>query len=226
MKFFSNKREEGLSVEKMGKSKSKSIDVNNLGQIQAGIKTGQEPLTINNVKLPFKLLDFWKWSASDLVSNATRGVFAEYIVATATNANMNVPRAEWDAYDLLTPDGIKIEVKSAAYIQTWAQKTYSKISFAIKQSHVKDAETEIYSNTIKRDPVIYVFCLLNTRDEVCINPLDMEQWEFFIITTKEIDILFTKKKSVSLKLLQEKNVFPVKYPEIYKEIKRKASQCI
>ena len=31
----------------------------------------------------YKVIDFWKWSVSDLVSNATRGRLAEFIVAKA-----------------------------------------------------------------------------------------------------------------------------------------------
>ncbi|MDF1498446.1 MAG: hypothetical protein P1P85_03805 [Patescibacteria group bacterium] len=88
------------------------------GLIKHKIKSGKEPLKFNQTNLPFQVLDFWKWSVSDLLSNATRGRFAEFIVATATNINLNVPRDEWAAYDLVTPDNIKIEVKSAAFIQS------------------------------------------------------------------------------------------------------------
>jgi hypothetical protein len=43
---------------------------------------------------------------------------------------------EWNAHDLETDDGIKIEGKSAAYIQSWEQKKLSEIRFDIgkKQS--------------------------------------------------------------------------------------------
>lgn len=46
-------------------------------------RSGGERLCANGETLPFSLLDFWQWSVSDLVSNATRGRFAEFIVATA-----------------------------------------------------------------------------------------------------------------------------------------------
>ncbi|MDM8523410.1 hypothetical protein QUF80_08570 [Desulfococcaceae bacterium HSG8] len=38
------------------------------------------------------------------------------------------------AYDLETHDGIKIEIKSAAYVQSWHQKDYSKITFRIPKT--------------------------------------------------------------------------------------------
>lgn len=85
------------------------------------LKTGNEYFLMQNLYLPHTLLDFWKWNSSDLLSNATRGRLAEFIVATATGVDLNKPREEWVTYDLTTPEGIKIEVKSSAYIQTWEQ---------------------------------------------------------------------------------------------------------
>lgn len=58
--------------------------------------------------------DFWRWAHSDFLSNAQRGVLAEYIVGTALNC-LKKKRLEWDAHDFVTDGGIKIEVKSAAY---------------------------------------------------------------------------------------------------------------
>jgi hypothetical protein len=52
------------------------------------LRTGTEPLRDGKIALGPRLLDFWRWSASDLVSNATRGVFAEYIVGLALEALM------------------------------------------------------------------------------------------------------------------------------------------
>ena len=103
-----------------------------LTKIKSKPKTGTEVLSYNGVNTKYSLLDFWRWSVSDILSNATRGRFAEFIVGTAIGLNPEDLRDEWDAYDLTTVDGIKIEVKSAAYIQTWNQKKISNISFSIK----------------------------------------------------------------------------------------------
>jgi hypothetical protein len=79
-------------------------------------KSGDERFEGSAAPPGLTLADFWSWSASDLVSNATRGVLAEYIVASALGlAYQREVRAQWDAFDLLF-DGIKIEVKSAAYL--------------------------------------------------------------------------------------------------------------
>jgi hypothetical protein len=97
--------------------KTKKSGSSDLGRIYPKRETGGEVFRRGKVKLPFDLLSFWKWSCSDLVSNATRGILAEYIVARALGLAKNGVRDEWAAYDLCTPEGIKIEVKSAAYLQ-------------------------------------------------------------------------------------------------------------
>jgi hypothetical protein len=97
-------------------------------------KTGAEPFQIGSETLPFDLLNFWKWSVSDLVSNATRGRLAEFIVAKALGISTEGVRDEWQAFYLLTLNGLKIEVKSAAYVQSWFQKALSPISFRVGKS--------------------------------------------------------------------------------------------
>ena len=46
-------------------------------------KTGDELFRSEGKNLNVSVLDFWRWRASDLVSNMARGVLAEFIVANA-----------------------------------------------------------------------------------------------------------------------------------------------
>src|SRR3954454_23654688 len=55
------------------------------------------------------ILDFWQFAMSDLRMNNVRGYLAEFLVSRAVGASGS--RVEWDAYDVLAPDGTKIEVK-------------------------------------------------------------------------------------------------------------------
>jgi hypothetical protein len=71
--------------------------------------------------------EFWAFAMSDLRMNNVRGYLAEFLVAKAVGATGS--RVEWDAYDVLTPDGIRVEVKSAGHLQVWAQRRLSRISF-------------------------------------------------------------------------------------------------
>jgi hypothetical protein len=149
-------------------------------------KTGDEALYFNQQPVGATVLDFWRWSASDLVSNALRGMFAEYIVAHALGIADGI-RAEWEPFDLITPTGIKIEVKSAAYLQTWYHNKLSTISFSIKPSQNWDASTGEYSKDFKRRADIYVFCLLKHQDKQSVDPLDLTQWEFYVLKASTLD---------------------------------------
>ena len=128
-----------------------------LGRIYPKRKTGGEVFRLGKVKLPLNLLSFWKWNCSDLVSNATRGILAEYIVGRALGLAKNGVRDEWAAYDLCTPEGIKIEVKSAAYLQSWHQNRLSNITFATPKTRAWDPDTNIYSKDKKRQAT-YLHC--------------------------------------------------------------------
>jgi len=52
-----------------------------------------------------------KWSSSELLRNALRGVLAEFVVASTIDI-LDKSREEWDAYDLKAKNGLKIEIKS------------------------------------------------------------------------------------------------------------------
>lgn len=189
-------------------------------KIKPKIKLGKEYLLFKSKKLSFKLNDFWRWSVSNLMSNATRGRFAEFIVATATNINLDTPREEWAAYDLITPDNIKIEVKSAAYIQSWYQDHLSNISFSIKPSFYWDAETNKQSKIKGRYVDVYVMCLLFNKNQKDIDPLNLDQWKFYVLSVDEVNNYKRSQLSITLKSL-ESLTKPVSYDQLYSEIKNK-----
>jgi len=188
-----------------------------LKSIKAFPKNGNEKLTFKGRDLRYNLLDFWRWSVSDILSNATRGRFAEFVVGTAIGLKVENLREEWDAYDLTTENGIKIEIKSAAYIQSWNQNKYSSISFSIKPARYWDAETNTLQNEPKRHADIYVFCLLKHKDQSTIDPLKMEQWEFYVIPTFRLDNYERSQSSITLNSLKKLNE-SVEYKDLKKEI--------
>lgn len=177
--------------------------MNNLPPIEATQKTGEEVITDNGIKTRIKLVDFWRWSVSNLVSNATRGILAEFIVGTALGIDMNVLRDEWDAYDLITKEGIKIEVKSSAYLQCWGQKKFSNISFSINKTKSWDYERDKRIKESKRHADIYVFCHLKHTDQETIDPLKMEQWDFYVLPTSRLDNYERSQSSITLNSLRK-----------------------
>ncbi|HYP40049.1 MAG TPA: hypothetical protein VEX13_06775 [Chloroflexia bacterium] len=176
-------------------------------------KTGDERLHIGKQPLDKTLLDFWRWSASDLVSNAARGIFAEYIVANALGLASGI-RVEWDAYDLVMPSGLKIEVKSAAYLQTWYHRKLSTIRFGIQPTRGWDSVTNELSLELKRQADVYVFCLLKHQDKASVDPLNLDQWEFYILGASVLDATFPTQKSIGLSALLRLNPCIAKYEAI------------
>lgn len=167
-------------------------------------KTGEEPFIINNADAGIKLLDFWQWNQSDLLNNALRGKIAEFIVGKALNAVEGV-RLEWDAFDLITAEGIKVEVKSAAYLQSWKQSRNSVIQFSIRPALAWEASTNTYATEVKRNADVYVFCLLKELDRSAVNPLDLNQWKFFVLPTEQINLEKGKQKMIGLNSLLKMN---------------------
>jgi hypothetical protein len=188
-----------------------------LGALKATLKNGTEQLTYNDQALDFSLLDFWKWSVSDILSNATRGRFAEFIVATAINIEKTQVRNEWGVYDLETPEGVKLEIKSAAYIQTWFQKTLSTISFGTRATRFWDETSSQYVGDVKRHADVYVFCLLHHQDKQTIDPLNLNQWEFYVLATCELNGYTRSQHSITLKSLK-KLTEAISYDQLHKTI--------
>ena len=138
---------------------------------------GDLPTTWHNVTV----LNFWQWSASSLLNNTMRGVLAEFIVTRASGCEQEVAN-EWGSYDLETPTGIKVEVKSAAYVQAWHREdsSPSQIRFGVGATRAWDAQTGEYEENRQRHADVYVFCLLAEKDSTRVNPLDLSQWQFFL----------------------------------------------
>lgn len=189
---------------------------NNLGAIELERKTGKEKFHSSNKLFDFDLLSFWQWSASDLVSNTTRGRLAEFLVAKALGINMNV-RDEWDAYDLETSSGIKIEVKSSAYIQSWEQSRLSIINFRIPKTRAWNRITNKQSMEIKRQAVVYVFALLAHKVKSTVNPMNVDQWEFYVVPTQTLNERQRSQHSITLNSLR-KLTQPVKFDALFQEV--------
>ncbi len=195
--------------------------MSDLGRIPHKRKTGRELFHDGDHGLDFNLLDFWRWSVSDLVSNVTRGVLAEYLIANAVGAAGCI-RDEWAAYDLDDPRGISIEVKSAAYIQSWGQEKLSTIVFNCPKTFAWDPETNRQSSEKRRQAKVYVFALLACQDQTMLDPLDVSQWDFYVVPTVLLDRRTRSQHSITLKSLRKLHGEPVAYAGLRDAIGRAA----
>jgi hypothetical protein len=140
----------------------------------------------------FKGLDesvqsFWRFALGDLRMNNARGYLAEFLVASALGIE-DARRVEWDAWDL-DWDGIKIEVKSSAYLQSWSQRRHSTITFSglrgTKWDPVagEDPAGRLYNADV------YVFCVQTAKDHESYDQFSVAQWGFYVVPKTALEKL-------------------------------------
>ena len=180
-----------------------------------------KPFRANGKPLGFTLLEYWRWSGSDLLGNTERGVVAEFLVAKVLGVVDKV-RREWTECDVVFDD-IKIEVKSAAYRQSWAQdkNKVPKIQFSIaktKESWKPETGEITKHDPPKRIAALYVFCVLGTKqgfkDGKIPDPLNTDEWEFYVLDT----VSLPNQKTISLSRLRQM-VGAVKYADLREAIR-------
>jgi hypothetical protein len=164
-------------------------------------KSGNELFHSTRGPIESTLSEFWQWSASDLISNVTRGRLAEFIVAKALGVADDM-RREWDAFDLKTLSGVPLEVKSCAYVQSWKQTKLSSIVFQIPKTRAWDPNTGIYDVVSRRQAEIYIFALLAHQEGATLDPLNLDQWHFYAVLTSILNERTESQNSIALKSLK------------------------
>ncbi len=163
-------------------------------------RSGGESFRRHGAALAYSLKDFWAWSSSDLMSNALRGRVAEFLVAQALGIAGEV-RNEWDSWDLTSRTGATVEVKSTAYIQTWAQRGPSTLMFDIGTKRGWNAATNLMELERRRQASVYVFAILDHRERLTVDPLDVDQWKFYVLASRVLDAKVPSQKSIRLTTL-------------------------
>ena len=165
-------------------------------------KNGAEKFHRNGLEEKFSVLDFWSWSTSDLAINITRGIVAEFIVAKALDAKEQV-RIEWSPFDITTREGVTVEVKSAAYFQSWDQEKLSTIQFNYERATPLDEKNGGYHGEVRWAAQVYVFALLAEKeDKSKVDPLNLEQWKFYVVPTKSLENRKRSQQSITLHSLE------------------------
>ena len=187
--------------------------------IESKMMTGKESIIDENGNMISDTLSFWRWAYSNIMGNAERGAFAEYLVACALGIS-DKARVDWDKYDLITPEGISIEVKTSGYIQTWEQDKLSNIVFGIRPTLGWDSETNTYSSDKIRQADVYVFCVHKHKEQETINPLDISQCDFYILQTEVLNSKAPEQKSASLASILKMGAEKCEFSEIYDKIRK------
>ncbi|MGD9695479.1 MAG: hypothetical protein AB7V42_07465 [Thermoleophilia bacterium] len=173
-------------------------------------RSGEEPVA------GAYLADFWRWAYSDLLGNTGRGVFAEWIVGRALGCVDGV-REGWANHDLEW-DAIRIEVKSAAYLQAWQTRTPSRIVFGGLRARAWDPVTGEWAAVQTYRADVYVFCILTATDHDRIDPLDTNQWQFWVVGQEAVSA--TGLRSIGLALVQRLAGDPVLFAGLPGAVRR------
>ena len=110
-----------------------------------------------------------------------------------------------------------LKALSAAYLQSWNQTELSKIIFGIQPTVIWD-ENNKRGKEAKRQADIYVFCVLAHKDKSTVNPLDLSQWDFYVLDTDVLNDKVPKQKTITLSSLLRLNPSQIKYDELANEI--------
>ncbi|MEJ6548925.1 hypothetical protein PQI66_05145 [Corynebacterium sp. USCH3] len=174
------------------------------GALPATLKDGIEPVLDEGGVEQGDLLGFWRWAYSQTLDNTLRGVLAEYIVGLALGIVDDGVRTEWDAFDLVSLEGVRVEVKSSAHLQSWAQSRPSPLTFSVPQTNAWSHDAGGWGTDRLRQSQVYVFCAFTALDPAVADPLDTRQWEFYVASTARIDVALGKQKSISLSELKRR----------------------
>lgn len=185
------------------------------------VLTGDEHIMFDGMPTGHLLSDFWAWSSSDLLNNTLRGAYAEFVVSAALSLPLDAPRNDWTAYDVYYPQGpgqgIRIEVKSAAYLQAWDSGKLSRIQFSIRPTRAW-SETDGYDSEVVRQSDVYVFCVYTGKDRMAANPLDLDGWDFYVLPTSVLNARCGPQQSISLSALLALNPKKVDYDGIERAV--------
>ena len=152
-----------------------------------------------------------------------RGVVGEYWVANALDI-LHKRRHGWETWDFETENGIRIEVKTSGYLQSWhkpGQKPSNPV-FGINAVNVKEDPDRGLSAGRYRPANVYVFCFHLSLDLSTLDPLDISQWEFYVLATRVLDAKRPNGKTIGLTPLKRLGAKKVVHSDLRDAITRAA----
>lgn len=184
----------------------------------SGVLTGSERFRNSERPLGLTLMDFWRWSESDLLNSLTRARLAEFIVASALGAHAEGPRDERSSLELVTPDGVEVRVRSGSFLKSFHQKELSKVAFIpqVRPAHSCTAS----AHHAARRAHVYVFALLDHVERATVDPLDLDQWRFFVPPPSTLEALVLKQRALTVPTLDGLSMGSVAYEDLEAAVRK------
>lgn len=173
----------------------------------------QSKFTYNENNAGFSMLDFWKFQFSQIYD--IQGDIAEFIVAKALNKTEADNKDLWTLYDISYRNK-RIEVKETSYYHAWQTDDEPKSkarTFGITKAN-SSYENPDEENRYERQNDIYVFCLNTGYTKSESYPLNLNNWEFYIVPTQVINEKCGNNKTISLSKIKKLGFNATKYDSI------------
>ena len=103
-------------------------------------------------------------------------------------------------------------MKSCGYLQSWRQKKHSTITFSVRKARGWDAATGLMQTEPIRHADLYIFALLTHKAcKQTLNPLNLDQWSFYLVPTQKLNERTRSQHSITLKSLEALCADPVSF---------------
>jgi len=173
-----------------------------------------------------KVKDFWRWAFSDFCDDALKGDYAEWLVSILLGVRTE-RRRYWANTDLVSQPGVRIEVKSSSYWQSWKLWEETGKPKCVKVAGDKERRRIRFAGLKVGDAVgnvgyksdLYVFAFQAQRDPSLWNAFDLSQWEFYMLTKQELEEIGAK--SLSLDMVSSRSKKPMAATEFSIEGRKK-----
>ena len=162
---------------------------------------GSEFFVAGDKSTDMTVLDVWKYHFCNRFN--MHEYFGEFLVAKALGVEEACNSAYWQLYDINYREK-RIEVKTSSYYHAFKKYLHTPISkkrvFGITKaySNYKDK-----NSSYERQNDIYVFCLNTGNTDVSSDPLNLNNWKFYIVPTEVINENCGDAKTISLQRIEK-----------------------
>ena len=179
--------------------------------------TGSEKFEYDGKSLGFSFLDYWKFHYSNIYD--LQDSIAEFIVAKALDIHKSQNDQYWTLWDFKY-NGLRIEIKETSYYHSFNKdgKVSQKRTFGISKANGSYDPNVSGNNELCRQNDIYVFCLNTGYTKEESYPLNLNNWEFYIVPTAVINEKCENNKTISLGRIKSLGFSAKRYDEIRTEI--------
>lgn len=180
---------------------------------------GNELFEFNGQSTGYSIVDFWRFQYSNIYS--LHGEIAEFIIARALGISEAHNSAYWTLWDI-TYRNIKIEVKATAYYHLWneGKAVSNQRMFSIAKANGSYDPSVCGNEELCRQNDIYVFCLNTGTTQESSNPLNLNNWEFYIVPTSFLNEHCGDNKKISLGRIKSFGFTAKSYAQIKAEVDR------